>query len=793
MPRSCFLVLALGVALCTGSRATLANGTIDTSAANIASGAGSPAGRTIVDAHAPPSPVPVFEQRFYPKPTAALVSDIPPLPPAGASDEALVAVAGTTTSIESGVHDFTAFVVEEGATIECTGPVTFRVTGEVWIKGSVASSVDGAAITFVCAGNFTMGTGAPDSSPSVATTGLGSPVTIDVGGRIDCEAAAGSLHAAHGDVTLQQRATNLAVLLRGVEVVADAGAVRVKSPGGVLLDRASVSAGGDVDLIAFGGRVDCTHVVLDASGALRVASTGQLSLTDVEADAAGAVEVKATAARMYLTQTSIETASGSVGDFTVRARDQMYLSRATLRQRGTGTLDVLSEASVSLEPPTNPAASYVLNEGAGDVRVGGGGGSMVIVYGASAVVASHGDVLMHAFIVEVNGDSLFSAIQGTLDFNVDRSLSLRASASGAAAGLPDIEGGAIRVASRSESANLTVDRADAGQGGFSVLTKLRATLRGKFTSDGPMSIRGIQATIDLAGADISTAAASGRATAPIVVEAFNWNDSCIVLTGARIRSGDAAFAPSGDVVIATHNEPSGLFLSNWSQHVDDGALPGLVDAVAIDAHSVRLSWIPRDPQATGILVERALGDGPFEPAVTVAGDEFHAEDAGLAPDTEYAYRVTVLTSLLRSMPTRSLHVRTRSNVRVRVLRARVVDKPRLKTDTVALALKVRFDERPVDEVFDPSAGPLRIAVGDAFILFVPAHDARWTQKGSAFLWKGPVGAGGEATVRVDPKSGRIDVRAAGYGVVQPGADRSLLTVRAGADGGSKAIRGQAAK
>jgi hypothetical protein len=784
MPRPSFWVPALGALLCCVPRPALAEDTIVTTGAEIAAGAGSPAGRTILDPLAPPAPQPVFVPRLRPPVLAELVSDIPPLGETGEGVEALVAAAGTTTTLPSGTHDYASFTVEADAGVECLGPVTIRVTGAVSIQGSVTSASDGASITFVCGGGFAMGTGPEGAAPSIETSGSDSHVTIDAATSVSIDAAAGSVIAANGDVTLRHRRQYETLVLRGVEVSSDVGAVSVRSDGSLALTNVSVDAAGDIDLCAFNGVLSIGDAELDASGALRARSRSQVSFTDVAATSAGAIDLLAVHGRVNLTRTTVETVAGSSGDITVRSGDHTFVSRSTLRHRGTGTL-AMRAIDLVLEYPQNAKASYVLHEGDGDVRMLLD--SMLITYGGSQVVAEHGDVLVHAYFVEANGDARFSAIAGTLDFNTDQSVKLRASFTGGPAGLPDLEAGTISIAARDEDASLSVDRADAGFGGFTLLASRNVSLRGTFASAGPVSIRSVYFGIDLAGADVSTAAASGRATAPIVVETSYSFDRAIDATGARIRSGDATDGASGDVVLAVHARPGGLSSCNGCD-ILDGATPGHVEAATIDAHSIRLSWIPRDREGTGFVVERRTSDSPFEVVATAGPGDLVFVDEGLAADTGYTYRVSVRTGVVTSAPSETVSARTKTNIGVRVQRAVVVDKPMLGTDLVALSLKLRFFERSKDDVFDPTAAPLRISVGEAFVLSIPANDARWTQEDGVFEWNGPVGSGGQATVRVHPESRRLDVRAKGYGVIMPGADRSYVSVRTETDAGLKSLR-----
>ena len=776
----------LGAAWLAASRVALADGAIVTTDADISAGEGSPRGRTIVDALAPPmslwdpAPLPSLPRL----PDQAL--DFPPFGPSGDGDHDLVVVSGTTASLSAGVHEFATLAVQANAVLECLGPVTIRVAGPVLIHGVVTSMADGASITFVCGSDFSMGTGSTGSVASIETLGSGAPVTIDAAGPVSCDAAKGSRIAATGTVTLLQRATYASLLLRRTDVSSAAGDIDIRSASGVTLSVLALQAGGDIEMSAFNGRTEVSNAEITTPDAFRVQSRYQISFTDVSATCAGPVDVSAIYDRILLMRSTVETVAGSSADLAVRSSDQITLSRSTLRHRGAGTLD-LRGSSVVLEYPQFSGASHVLHEGEGDVRIAVSG--MVIAYGTSSVVASLGHVLMHASHVEANGDTLFSAVAGTLEFDLGRSMRLRASTTGGPEGRPDIEAGTIRITSRQDEVSLSVDRAEAGQGGLAVRTAGGVVLRGKFTSLGPLTILDPIAKVDLAGADLSTTATSGHASSPVVVQALAIRGG-IDATGARIRSGDATAGPSGDVVLAAHEQWwPGASCSTCD--IEDGAIPGWVEAFALGAHAVRLSWIPRDLGSTGYLVERAAADGPFEPVATLGADDVVFVDEGLAPDTEYGYRISVLTGVLTSSPTPRVAALTKPNIGIRVLRADVVDKPSLRTDTVAISLKLRFPERPAGETFDPTAGQIRIVVGDAFKVTVPANDARWTHSGGVYEWAGPVGYDGDATVRVVPATGRLDVRAKGIGVVQPDADRSFIRVSLGADAGTKPLRKRA--
>ena len=795
MPRPCLWVLALGAVICGAPRAALADGTVSIESADISAGAGAPPGLTLVDQLAPPAAEFVFAQRQSPAPLPVFTSNIPAMPAFVGAAPDFVAVTGTTTTLEAGTHDFATFRVEGGAAVECLGPVTIRVKGAAYVGGEVVSPADGGSIAFQCGADFTMSSGSDGtSSPIVVSFGLDSPISIDAAGNIVCDAAIGAngtIRAASGDVVLRQRGALL--LIRRVDVVAHDGRVDVRSPDAVRVVQSEIRAGGDLELRAFGGTLEATHTSFDAAGTLRVLSTGRLTLDRVAAAAGGVVDVASMGERLYLTDSTMETSAGSVGDLSLQSRQHMFILRSTVRHRGSGTLAVGAGSDVVLEYPGIARTSSLLHEGIGSVRVLTD--SMFIAYGDSVVSAPYGDVVVHADFIEVNGPCRLSAPRGVLDLNSGGTVRLRADPTGAPEPLPAIAAWTVRISGRGGSGTqqLYVERADAGPGGVSVTTRGRTFLRGTFSSAGPVTIRGSGGVLDLTDADISTTATSGSASAPVIVERTNdASDSSIVATGARIRSGDAAGAPSGDVVLLLRRY-SPPYWTTWGLDFEDGVPPAMLGSAAIDAHSARIAWIPREPDATGLLVERAEEGGEFSAVATLPGDAVYFVDEGLAPDTAYLYRLSVLSASLRSIPTDGVYVRTQPNVRVRVLRAAVVDKPERRRDTVAISLKLRFLDPPAEGEFDPASAPLRIAVGDAFTLSLPANDARWTQEGRVFAWTGPVGFIGEATVRIDPASGRLDVKAKGIGIVQPDADRSFVRASVGGHAGSKSLRKRARK
>jgi subtilisin family serine protease len=84
---------------------------------------------------------------------------------------------------------------------------------------------------------------------------------------------------------------------------------------------------------------------------------------------------------------------------------------------------------------------------------------------------------------------------------------------------------------------------------------------------------------------------------------------------------------------------------------------GLV-AAATSASQVRLDWADNSGNESGFRVERASGGGAFGPVASVGANVRTYTNSGLAPSTDYAYRVIAYNAAGDSDPSNDANVRT---------------------------------------------------------------------------------------------------------------------------------------
>ena len=77
---------------------------------------------------------------------------------------------------------------------------------------------------------------------------------------------------------------------------------------------------------------------------------------------------------------------------------------------------------------------------------------------------------------------------------------------------------------------------------------------------------------------------------------------------------------------------------------------------------VTITWEHTEPGVERFLIERAVGDGPFDKLTWIDGsDEYKYDDdfdEGILPNTEYSYRMYAVAGALRSSPTPTQAVST---------------------------------------------------------------------------------------------------------------------------------------
>jgi hypothetical protein len=217
------------------------------------------------------------------------------------------------------------------------------------------------------------------------------------------------------------------------------------------------------------------------------------------------------------------------------------------------------------------------------------------------------------------------------------------------------------------------------------------------------------------------------------------------------------------------------------------AIPDHLDAVPFSPHAIRFSWIPTGGDETGFIVQRATGGGPFVQIATPDGDTTFFEDTGLDPDTSYSYRVIALTAVTRSEPATVTDVRTPPTIRVRVRRARVVDRSGPHADSVGVSATIRPVPGVTEWTFDPAADEVRIRIGDVFDFRVREGSDGWTPKGSGWAWEGPIGPAGTAKLRIDLARRKFTFHASGIDLPGTASGNDAVTLNIGGDAGSQAI------
>ena len=613
------LVVVAAVASLAVARAWAA-GTIVTIGAAIDSGAGTPKGKVVVNSSAPLAPLPVFDERDLPPALGSMSGSIADF--TGPSSASASFSAASNTSLGAGTRTFTSFSVSAGATVTCDGPVTIEVVGDADIAGSVVSSASGASIAFVVGGNATM-----TGSATIATSGSSAPVSLDVAGTFATNAGTSqraTLHAVSGDVVIVQHGSGAALALSRADVTADAGRVEIRSAGAFQLTNGTLTSSGDTDLRAYGSGVTISYSSVAAGGALRTEASTRVELRQSDVQAGGALDLAAFSGRIEGFQTvGVSTAQGAVGDLVLRASDHVeFYGTTTIRHRGTGDLRIESiNADLQFFAPGRKTRVFdVVHEGTGDVLLREGG--MIVTYGLGAISAAHGDVRLHAFFVEFDGDADVAAPEGLVDLRSQIGAQIRVDQFNASSGLPTIQGETIRLSAKSNAA-IRTDAIQAGAGGLRVVATQLA-FSGPVQSDGPIVVATTQGVLDVSGLEARTTSIPGAASAPIRIEQFAGDGATIDATDATIRSGAAVGHASGDVFVLVRVPGGSDPAPDPGPDPDPAPSPYIVDGLVVvqSAHAVvPASGGPARIDVRGFLDTGAVAtslDGTME--VTVGND-----------------------------------------------------------------------------------------------------------------------------------------------------------------------------
>ncbi len=270
------------------------------------------------------------------------------------------------------------------------------------------------------------------------------------------------------------------------------------------------------------------------------------------------------------------------------------------------------------------------------------------------------------------------------------------------------------------------------------------------------------------------------------------------LAKATGRSESIALDPDGDAWFPT------LDFSRTGQsylnRVNDGAVqiapPDQIDVELVKPQTARITWRDADPAVTAFEIERAKGTTNFAQIARVSQTVFSFDDAGLAFDTQYTYRVRAEIGAGRSHPSSTWSIRTFPDlgppppdvppppppptILLSIRHARVVDSIALHHDAIDLSGSARFAPDLGKRTFDPAKEALHLAIGTSWTLDVAAGDARWTTKRSTRTWTN-VYRGGEIRLVLDLKRARFLLHVTGTDLGTFLANPVSVTMTAGTD------------
>jgi hypothetical protein len=252
--------------------------------------------------------------------------------------------------------------------------------------------------------------------------------------------------------------------------------------------------------------------------------------------------------------------------------------------------------------------------------------------------------------------------------------------------------------------------------------------------------------------------------------------SAEILAKADGASDGLALDPDGDAWFGAYDIWGTL--QSYVDRVTDESMriapPDQIDAELTKPRNAHVAWHDADPNVTGFQIERATGTTNFARIARVSAAAFSFDDADIAYDTQYTYRVRAEIGWRRSHPSATWSIRTLPDlgpsppetppppptIVLHLHKARVVDGALPRRDSVVLAGSVRFDPLLGDHLFDPAADAVRFQLGSSFEFTVPAGDARWTNKKSHHVWRN-VYPGGAIRLVIDLERKQFSLRATG--------------------------------
>ena len=258
------------------------------------------------------------------------------------------------------------------------------------------------------------------------------------------------------------------------------------------------------------------------------------------------------------------------------------------------------------------------------------------------------------------------------------------------------------------------------------------------------------------------------------------------LVSSTYMDGPPRFAPSGEFWA-----PRGRQIAKYSVEAVQpppapASIPVSVAAEATSPRTAHITWIGAGNES-GFTIERSRDGGEFVFLADVSGATTSFDDQDLAPDAGYSYRVVARTPTSSSAPSSVATIRTPATLRLRVKRARVRDRAAANTDSVGFAAAIRFLAGAGSAGYHPQAHDLRIALGDVFVLDVPAGDPGWSEQGGVPVWTGSLGGSATATLVVDFPRRRIALKATGLDLDATLVRTIDVSLRIGDDAGSQSL------
>lgn len=544
---------ALATAALLAPRGARASGAIDDDGASIVSGLAPTRGTVLVD----PCATPVTPPTLPPVGSIGSMGTMPgaiPAFPGGGGGAAFVA--GQSMTLAGGVYSYTTYNVAPGMTVTYLGAVTIQTTGDVQIDGLVTTATPGSSITFVCGGNLRVLSHNGPVTTGIATTGLASPVVLDVLGSVtvsSADASVGQIDAASGNVLVTARANPAVLAIGGVVVRSRSGGnVNVASASGIGLLGGTLQADvGAVTCQSFGADTAVNGgTILAATGASIDSAAGILVTNTSSVTAQGPVALAAYGGDLRIVGGRVAQ-TGGTGDVTLRAAEDVLFSGATLVENlGTGSVAATAfGGDVSLEAAGSKGASVVHALLGGNVDASASG--EVIVGGTGELRADQGGVNVRAAGgVQVLGTAAVRAPQGALDLRTGGAFTVDDDPIAPSGAFPTLAGNSILARAGADGLSIAGVLLVSQAGPMSLVADGPVTVATSVTANGSLTIQSLDAGIDVAGRTLATGDAGAR-SGDIVIESFAGVGGAIDASGATIRSGDHA-TRSGDVTLLVH-------------------------------------------------------------------------------------------------------------------------------------------------------------------------------------------------------------------------------------------------